>query len=514
MLQQKCKYKNYDLFKTSFLIKIATDFNAMKEKGFDEKKWDSNTLLAYKEKINFSQDEATVNVEEAIEVAVCQSQDLTGIKAQIDDQFRNITWAAGLATTVKIPFPKDALYARNKIEFIQDIVKYISEKLLLTEHIAHFLLLEIGVEIADSRDASINTHERLYKFPKKGTFPIQKEFEIKKMGEALKALFETIHEQPLDNTSQRIVGYKSLTIKILRRPSGGCVDKSKCDPPKGNIVTKKTLMQVGGIGKDNLCFWRCLAIGKYESTNKNITKQNSTFQKEKAIELRNEYYKSCNRKSIPEGTDGDNDQVLLDRDTIRDISSKLGLNIVVYMLVEKLGTALPNAIEEPSENPRTYTVRELVAESFVVDENKPINLHYQNEHYMLIRSMSSYGNVLFCRYCRKKVWTIKNSRRHQKHEEKCEKKGGIKESKLKFTGEPVRHLRTVVEGLLDEGVQRPIIAGFDFECALLPVHDDTNSSATELISTHTAVGYVLKFDTVQFSTSKSHVHGRNVFICY
>ncbi|PRP72983.1 hypothetical protein PROFUN_17059, partial [Planoprotostelium fungivorum] len=49
--------------------------------------------------------------------------------------------------------------------------------------------------------------------------------------------------------------------------------------------------------KDNLCFWRCIAIALYESSCQGIQQVNSKQQREKAIALRDQYYSQCGQNT-------------------------------------------------------------------------------------------------------------------------------------------------------------------------------------------------------------------------
>jgi len=191
--------------------------------------------------------------------------------------------AAGVLMVLQFPLSRFKVHFANP-ENVQNMLSMITlptvEKLFYTHKMRFWLKLELGIDLLDVETAEIRQNVK-FQFPKAGT------------------------------------------LKVANRQFGGCKlykstfgQKSKCC--------------LNPSGKDDLCFWRCLAIGLYEKTNPTIGKINRAIQKEKAIFLRDDYYKKIGKQ--PDNV------VLLDQ--IPDICQKLSINIQINTLKKKDGSAL------------------------------------------------------------------------------------------------------------------------------------------------------------------------------
>eukprot|EP01124_Arcella_intermedia_P025887 TRINITY_DN4735_c1_g1_i1.p1 TRINITY_DN4735_c1_g1~~TRINITY_DN4735_c1_g1_i1.p1 ORF type:complete len:196 (-),score=44.41 TRINITY_DN4735_c1_g1_i1:553-1140(-) len=190
---------------------------------------------------------------------------------------------AGVLMVLQFPLNRFKVHFSNP-ENVQKIVSMITlpaiEKLFKEHKMRFFLKIELGIDLLDVETGEIRENVKFH-FPKAGV------------------------------------------LKVANRQFGGCKNYKSTFGAKSRCCLNPS-------GKDDLCFWRCLAIGLYEKTIPTISKKNAAIQRQKAICLRDEYYKKIGREPI--------NIVLLDQ--IPDISQAFSINVQINTLKKKEDSSL------------------------------------------------------------------------------------------------------------------------------------------------------------------------------
>ncbi|PRP73107.1 hypothetical protein PROFUN_16427 [Planoprotostelium fungivorum] len=187
--------------------------------------------------------------------------------------------------------------------------------------------------------------------------------------------------------------------------------------------------------KDNLCFWRCIAIALYEFSSQQIGKKDSKIQREKAIALRDQYFKQCGQRIT------DHVQVA----DLPAICQALNLDLTVYTLDSNL-----NSVKLYKSGNQGSAICQ--------------HLDQVKNHYMLLRTLVGYAETVICDKC-KKVFAYSNSSRYHKHMAKHQKDQNSNKV-LVFKDKPIQSSSTQYKQAFGTELVRPLFLAYDFECIL------------------------------------------------
>eukprot|EP01124_Arcella_intermedia_P025892 TRINITY_DN4735_c1_g1_i16.p1 TRINITY_DN4735_c1_g1~~TRINITY_DN4735_c1_g1_i16.p1 ORF type:complete len:238 (-),score=46.38 TRINITY_DN4735_c1_g1_i16:553-1266(-) len=232
---------------------------------------------------------------------------------------------AGVLMVLQFPLNRFKVHFSNP-ENVQKIVSMITlpaiEKLFKEHKMRFFLKIELGIDLLDVETGEIRENVKFH-FPKAGVWGFRIESDIEKFKKTENEVIEKLLKRPLDSTKLHFHKLRGLTLKVANRQFGGCKNYKSTFGAKSRCCLNPS-------GKDDLCFWRCLAIGLYEKTIPTISKKNAAIQRQKAICLRDEYYKKIGREPI--------NIVLLDQ--IPDISQAFSINVQINTLKKKEDSSL------------------------------------------------------------------------------------------------------------------------------------------------------------------------------
>ncbi|PRP73423.1 hypothetical protein PROFUN_16715 [Planoprotostelium fungivorum] len=161
-------------------------------------------------------------------------------------------------------------------------------------------------------------------------------------------------DDSVPDTKHRVHEFITFKLKLAKSQQDGCKGYTVDAGFKNKRCLKNPDL------KDNLCFWRSIAIAVYESSYQHIGKKDSKIQREKAIDLRDQYSAQCG-------------QIISDHVQVADlpaICQALNLDLTVFTLDDDLNSL------------KLY-------ESGI--QGSPICLHLDQtkNHYMLLRTLSS-----------------------------------------------------------------------------------------------------------------------------
>ena len=169
-------------------------------------------------------------------------------------------------------------------DFIVNWVERTTEatlKALLSKYHFH-LKFEFLVEMLNID--GVTTNIQSFPFPKDKTLDVNK-LNFNKVMNGIKGSFVSLIKDAEDHGDTKWIlhALHSMTLKIAKNQYGGCENYKL---PQNLFEGKKCIIQPSN--KDNLCFWRCLAMSLFP-TIKNIKKPHIVAQKQKAIKLQNKY---------------------------------------------------------------------------------------------------------------------------------------------------------------------------------------------------------------------------------
>ena len=271
-------------------------------------------------------------------------------------------------TTLTFQFPTGNL-AFNKPDMIMTRIKRISNLALeiIASHFQFYLKFEFDITLIDIDTALLVT--KTISFPDHVLSIKNKDFT--QIFEGLNSLFNHLENAPLqEDTKKKLHEVSAMKLKIAKRNFGGCINY------KTPIYLQNKRCVLQPANKDNLCFWRCLAIALYRDTIPNIDKQTSKIQKEKAIELKNQYY-----NEYPDLLSVDTVNI----DQLPSIANIFNINIQLYTL-DTVNKQL-QAILIKCENSENI---------------KQVLLYYDEKqnHFVLINTLVGYGDILKCPQCK------------------------------------------------------------------------------------------------------------------
>eukprot|EP01022_Parablepharisma_sp_SALTPOND_P008094 TRINITY_DN1351_c0_g1_i17.p1 TRINITY_DN1351_c0_g1~~TRINITY_DN1351_c0_g1_i17.p1 ORF type:complete len:1616 (+),score=141.18 TRINITY_DN1351_c0_g1_i17:188-5035(+) len=258
-----------------------------------------------------------------------------------------------------------------------------------------------------------------------------------------------------------IDGIASFDIKYAIIPFGGCGHKFK----------KEKYGKYKGINwpnecKEQLCFWRCLAMFTCKDEIKLITDPKGKEQRIKAKELHDKH------SPIPEN--------LVNIAMLDKISESTNLNIIVY--------SIQPAVKESVVQKLTQ-----IYMSQIYEDRKTIELVLAEEehHYGWLRSKEGVITERQCQFCFKKFSDkTKNTSALKEHEKRCLAKKSISDAKeeLTFHEKRIRKFKSVSHKYLHEDLQRQYYISYDFE-TLNVKHTEQLSQGETLCALPKAIGY-------------------------
>jgi hypothetical protein len=222
---------------------------------------------------------------------------------------------AKVASELTFNFDKETYFPQIK-QVMNQLFKIIDLSFpSLLEQFSFYCKIELNYVLVNIEDGSTMT--KSYSIPSDHTFLVRNEKDIENCKKMIESFLNSFLESDsvLPNTKWRIHEFLHFKIKIAKAQHGGCKNYV------ADIQLKKKKCLLNPDNKDNLCFWRCLAIALNENIDKSIVKKNSKSQRIKALELREDYEKNSKRESV----------LLADLPNICEI---LKLNISVYSLNE------------------------------------------------------------------------------------------------------------------------------------------------------------------------------------
>eukprot|EP01124_Arcella_intermedia_P025889 TRINITY_DN4735_c1_g1_i12.p1 TRINITY_DN4735_c1_g1~~TRINITY_DN4735_c1_g1_i12.p1 ORF type:complete len:443 (-),score=116.85 TRINITY_DN4735_c1_g1_i12:553-1881(-) len=245
------------------------------------------------------------------------------LQSKIDLSIQSLV--GGVLMVLKFPLNRFKVHFSNP-ENVRKIVRMITipaiEKLFKEHKMRFFLKLELQIDLLNVETGELQQNVQ-FQFPKSGVWGFRISSDIDKFRKTENEIIDNLLGRNLDNTKLHFHNLKGVTLKVANRQFGGCKLYKSTFRAKSRCCLNPS-------GKDDLCFWRCLAIGLYEKTIPTISKKNAAIQRQKAICLRDEYYKKIGREPI--------NIVLLDQ--IPDISQAFSINVQINTLKKKEDSSL------------------------------------------------------------------------------------------------------------------------------------------------------------------------------
>lgn len=301
--------------------------------------------------------------------------------------------------------------------------------------------------------------------------------DAQKIIEAFGQFLETVpsNEKLYPSTEWKFQCIRSLQFDIFKVQAGGCANHPILQDKYPGLFNKRQIHNSGD--KDNLCFWRCLAMaldpGCYDTKGKK--------QRIKAQELQQRAK-----------------EALANELTVTDV--------VALTDIDKIGKALELDIHVYTRRAGTSESIKLLGDEHFVDEENSICLYFDEQgagsklgHYVLISSVTSYCKILKCPICgepfegsnKPRDFTENHMRKHRRAHPHISQP-----TEPKFKSGCVSTKRySPFEMHLKEPLQHDVYIGFDFECLLPRINEETveNEVKTEtIISHHVPVGVVAK----------------------
>ncbi|PRP87898.1 hypothetical protein PROFUN_02635 [Planoprotostelium fungivorum] len=271
--------------KQSDFEKLLKEHQNASKLGFQYAQWDLQTLQQY---MSSRHQQLHRNLKKVF----------TAIRFLIRIKPKTTLLTAGVASQYDYSFLPDTWFSQSVSAVAQICSKIDAVLPVVLESYPFYFKIELNCTLVNIEDGT--TIDKTYMFPADHAIKISS---IK-------------HISDLNNTLQLVHKFIAFKLKLAKSQKGGCKGYAVDLGLKNKRCLKNPDL------KDNLCFWRSIAIALYESSCQGIQQANSKQQREKAIALRDQYFAQCGQNI------SDHVQV----SDLPDICQLLNLGLTVYTL--------------------------------------------------------------------------------------------------------------------------------------------------------------------------------------
>lgn len=284
----------------------------------------------------------------------------TAIRFLIRIKPKTTLLTAGVASQYDYKFLPDTWFSKSVSAVAQICSKTNAVLPVVLESYPFYFKIELICTLVNIEDGT--TIDKTYLFPADHAIKISSIKHISDLDNTLQLWIQNSFaaDDSVPDTKHRVHEFIAFKLKLAKSQQGGC----KGYTVDAGLKNKRCLKNPDL--KDNLCFWRSVAIALYESSYQQIGKKDSKIQREKATALRDQYFAQC-------GQSADHVQVA----DLPAICQALNLDLTVYTLDDNLNSL------------KLY-------ESGI--QGLPICLHLDQpkNHYMSLRTLVGYAETIIC----------------------------------------------------------------------------------------------------------------------
>ncbi|PRP77292.1 hypothetical protein PROFUN_05537 [Planoprotostelium fungivorum] len=377
----------------------------------------------------------------------------TAIRFLIRIKPKTTLLTAGVASQYDYKFLPDTWFSKSVSAVAQICSKTNAVLPVVLESYPFYFKIELICTLVNIEDGT--TIDKTYLFPADHAIKISSIKHISDLDNTLQLWIQNSFaaDDSVPDTKHRVHEFIAFKLKLAKSQQGGC----KGYTVDAGLKNKRCLKNPDL--KDNLCFWRSVAIALYESSYQQIGKKDSKIQREKATALRDQYFAQC-------GQSADHVQVA----DLPAICQALNLDLTVYTLDDNLNSL------------KLY-------ESGI--QGLPICLHLDQpkNHYMSLRTLVGYAETIICDKC-KKVFSYSNSTKYHKHMAKHQKDQNSSKV-LVFKDKPIQSSTSLYKQSFGTELVRPLFLAYDFECILKKIKNNEVNQKTTYTHSHEPIGVVM-----------------------
>ncbi|PRP74545.1 hypothetical protein PROFUN_16126 [Planoprotostelium fungivorum] len=361
---------------------------------------------------------------------------------------------AGVASQYDYTFLPDTWFSKSVSAVAQICSKTNAVLPVVLESYPFYFKIKLNCTLVNIEDGT--TIDKTYLFPADHAIKISSIKHISDLNNTLQLWIQNSFaaDDSVPDTKHRVHEFIAFKLKLAKSQQGGC----KGYTVDAGLKNKRCLKNPDL--KDNLCFWRSIAIALYESSYQHIGKKDSNIQREKAIDLRDQYFAQCGQNI------SDHVQVA----DLPAICQALNLDLTVYTLDDNLNSL------------KLY-------ESGI--QGLPICLHLDQpkNHYMLLRTLVGYAETIICDKC-KKVFAYSKASKYHKHMAKHQKDQNSSKV-LVFKDKPIQSSTSLYKQSFGTELVRPLFLAYDFECILKKMKNNEVNQKTTYTHSHEPIGVVM-----------------------
>ncbi|PRP83717.1 hypothetical protein PROFUN_03872, partial [Planoprotostelium fungivorum] len=427
--------------KQSDFEKLLKEYQNASKFGFQYAQWDLQTLQQY---LSSRHQQLHRKIKKVF----------TAIRFVIRIKPKTTLLTAGVASQYDYTFLPDTWFSKSVSAVAQICSKTNAVLPVVLESYPFYFKIELNCTLVNIEDGT--TIDKTYLFPADHAIKISSIKHISDLNNTLQLWIQNSFatDDSVPDTKHRVHEFIAFKLKLAKSQQGGCKGYTVDSGLKNKRCLKNPDL------KDNLCFWRCIAIALYESSCQGIQQANSKQQREKAIALRDQYFAQCG-------------QNISDHVQVADlpvICQTLNLDLTVYTLDDNLNSL------------KLY-------ESGI--QGSPICMHLDQpkNHYMLLRTLVGYAETIICDKC-KKVFAYSKASKYHNHMAKHQKDQNSSKV-LVFKDKPIQSSISLYKQSFGTELVRPLFLAYDFECILKKMNNSEVNQKTTYTHSHEPIGVVM-----------------------